>query len=219
MNEINPVTESEMQDWFRRLSTMIVSASNQSAEIKRLQEDFAVANSRLGELAGDNSKLKAEVADTWRLMQDVEKERDAAKADAASVRERCENLESGHHHIVQEYEGHLQQAHDAMAARDQRIAALEAQVKEAQARELERETVRVQTERTLEGAQSNVRYWTGRAEQAERERDNCHSALAEQSRTISNLSDKLRAVQAKVQEFRSLFEAPQESDPTVIFNR
>lgn len=210
MNNVNPVTESEMQDWFRRLSTMIVSASNQSAEIKRLQEDFAVANSRLSELATDNSKLKAEVADTWRLMQDVEKERDAAKQQVSVCESEVVQVRETLQRTIQDYDNRLQAAHDAMAARDQRIAQLEADLQMSRNQVAGLDQSNADLTRKVEAAYANVRHWTGRANKAETERDNCHSTLAEQSGTISTLSDKLMAVQAKLGEFRSLFEPKEE---------
>lgn len=206
MNDVSPVTESEMTDWFRRLSTMIVGFSAQSQEIKRLQEDFAVANQRLDQVATDNNRLKSEVADTWRLMQDVEKERDSAKAEVVQVKQENEQTREHLARTVQDYDNRLQQAHDAMAARDQRIAALEAQVREAEGKANAAEQARAQVARDLEQSQGSVRYWTGRAEQSERERDGYHGAVDGQSRTIVTLTDKLTQVQAKLSEFRSLFE-------------
>ncbi len=208
MTDFSTVTESEMQDWFRRLSTMIVSASNQSQEIKRLQEDFSIANQRLSDLASDNAKLKGEVADTWRLMQEVERERDTAKAEVANLQAQNEAARNELQRTVQDYDGRLQQAHDALAQRDQRIAQLEQQVTEAQGRGDRAEQEAAQVKRDLENANSSVRYWTGRCEEAERGLDITRNTVNDQAKAIQGLTEKLTAVQSKVAEFRSMFEEP-----------
>jgi chromosome segregation ATPase len=185
---------------------MIVNASKQAQEIQRLQEDFGVANRRLDEVASDNARLKSEVADTWRLMSEVEKERDNAKAEVVQVRGEAESLRSHLTETVNDYNGRLQQAHDAMAQRDQRIAALEAKLRETEDRAAKAERENAETARSLQNEQNSVRYWTGRCEQAERENSQVRAELAGVVEDREGLQEKLSQVQGKLQEFRSLFE-------------
>ena len=206
--EDTAVTKEVLNTWFNRLSTMVVSASNQASDLKRLEEDFQIANHRLSELSDQNSKLKTEVAETWRLVSEMERERDEAKAQVEKVNQAAILDKEVHAGQVRDYEDRLSAAHDAMAGRDQRIAELEQANISLVNEKGNLATANSELERKLQGAESDSKYWHQRYTLVMEEKVKAQQSMADLALHNESLAAKLEQVQKTLGEAVALFAPP-----------
>ncbi len=203
-----PVTPEVINTWFNKLSTMVVAASNQAAELRRVQEDFAVANQRLDNLALDNAKLKTEVAETWRLVSEMERERDEAKSQLESVKAEAARAEAVSLANYREFEDRLSAVHDAMAGRDQRIAELEHQLADRSQECQDAQGRATEAERKLQGATGDANYWHDRYRLVMEEKVKAQQELTLAHTAKDVLETKLEQVQKTLGEAVALFAPP-----------
>lgn len=221
-NEVSPVTESEMSAFFSRLSTMIVSASEQAAELRRVQDDVGRLNERIVDLVEQNDKLKREVAETWQLVQSVERERDEAKAQIERLQSDLSNANERHAADRRDYEDRLSAAHDALAQRDQRIAELE-QAHSIVVKDRDGAAARAsKAEQYSQHLESDVAYWRDRYIKTDTAREQAESHASSWQAKHGEVSERLAQVQAKLTEATSLFAAKVEpvttAEPPVPVN-
>lgn len=215
MNEVSPVTESDMNsakeymsEFFRKMSTMVVRASDQARQLEVLNHRLGEIHNEVHSLVDQNNKLKTEVAETWQAVALVEKERDEAKADASVARRDLETANDRHTQDRRDYEDRLAAAHDAMAGRDQRIAELERQLSEVSANARESEAKAVSFEQSLKSAQDNAEWWQGKHNVEKENHARAQSAYAKAADERDLLGHRLAEVQSKLAEVTSILAPP-----------
>lgn len=198
-NSVSPVTESEMNEWFKRLSTMIVSASEQSYKLESVQNEVRTLHDRVADLVTQNDKLKAEVAETWQLVTNVEKERDEAKADAERTKADLLRANEVHAQDRRDYEDRLAAAHDAMAGRDQAIAGLQGRLNELLAERDNWQEKAERWERQVQQVQGNADYWRDRWNNSDKALTQSELARGSAEKAKTEAETKLASIQALFQ--------------------
>lgn len=205
MNEVSPVTQEEAQTFFQRIATMAVGYSAQANQINNLGHELKALGERLDAIRQEADKLRAEVAETWEFAHRMEAERDAAKAETARVRSESDQIVSGLQGDISSLRSELSQAHDAMVARDQRIAELEQALATSHANLVAAQESNVKLGEELAATRSNRDYWQGEANSGRDQVQSWQQRYRELNASHTNLAAMLDQVQAKLEEFRSLF--------------
>lgn len=212
--EVSPVTREEAQTFFQRIATMAVGYSAQANQINNLGSEIKALGERLEAIRQEADKLKAEVAETWEFAHRMEAERDAAKAATERVEAELSTTVEQHAQARQDYETRLSQAHDAMLARDQRIAELEAQLASSRAETVAIQEANAANVRELEQTRQNRDYWQGEANSARDRLVTSRESYNELGQRYEVARAQLASVQAKLTELRSVFEPSQAEQPS-----
>lgn len=130
---IVPVTETEMRDFFERLTTTFVSLSQQARQLEEVQKTLGEVQSRLNELQSENERLRKSESDAWEFARDMEHTAEAVKVERDEAKQKA------------------QWQQETIVARDARVTELEAQLKSVTE---ERDSLRQANER-LERAYSD----------------------------------------------------------------
>lgn len=221
MTQVSPVTEDEVQSFAQRIVTTIVSVSQQARELEGLKSRLDALASELAIAHDETKKLKGEVADTWEYVQTVERERDQARQDLAQGQQEAEarvqqaqqdaaraysTLDSFKAKAAQDLDDLLR----SNGIKDRRIAELE-QAYTGLSREAEDWQVKAnEAERIAADRARSLDYKQERIDTLRRDCETYSIALKDAHAELDVNKSKLATVQAKLNDLRSLFDAPKE---------
>lgn len=219
-SNISPVVEvSEVRAMFERLTTSFVSLSAQARELEHMKDQVNEMQRRLDDLTVTRGNLQREVAEALEMAHNVERERDAARAEVSAKNGEIERLNESFKARREDFESRLKDTQDNLLSRDVRIAELEQALRDANAR-----TNTVERERDNIGNSRD--YWKDRCEQAERDRSSAFNTISEQRGLIAHLDSEKKSVADQLSKIESVFktvfakaveaqEAPLPEEPAV----
>lgn len=216
MNDVSPVTESAVRDFASRIISTIVSHSAQAQQIKDLAAAVEQSQQQIAALRSDSERVGRELAEAYQLVTVAEQERDQAKSMAAQAQASLEQKVQYHSGVVNDYENRLQQAHDALAQRDQRIAQLEQEMASVKSQRDMALSQQEQTEISLRETRDSLNYQRSRSHDLETELTATNAKAGELERAKDKAETTLKEVQERI---RSLFEPAKPTDPEVPVHR